>query len=156
MYSSISVRGLVLETTITAERTIDQFLSDFFCKDEFTGWELNELLWYTQRITFRNKIDVLYDILNRYYKIFFDTNSKFFKDFVSKALSERNNFAHLEIESFKNMTNENYVIILKKYSQRKLNLIEYKKEDIEKIIFNFNEMHNKISSLGKPELKIAL
>lgn len=155
MYNSISVRGLVLETTITAERIIDQFLSDFFCKDEFTGWELNELLWYTQRITFRNKIDVLYDILNRYHGAFFKTNKKFFKDFVEKIISERNNFAHLEIESFKNINNENYTIILKKYKTRKLNLLEYKKEDIENIIGEFNKMTKLISSLNQSELKIA-
>lgn len=152
MYTdSMTLRGIVLDSTVSIERRIDEYLSDYFCKNNVIGNELKEMLWYTERITLGGKKDIFFMLIKRDHKEFLKSHPKFITT-LEEIIPHRNIFAHLEVDLLtEQIHNEsNYVqIAFKKYKNGKLTPQKYRKEDIEKLAADFAEIETCIEELIK-------
>ncbi|HTI60760.1 hypothetical protein [Mucilaginibacter sp.] len=146
---SITLRGLVLDSTVQVERKIDIFLSDYFCDDKLKWAELNEMLWFTERITIGNKKDIFFLILDRHFKDYKSRNPKLVET-LENIIPHRNIFAHLEIDLSEETVHKTGIeISFKKYKAGKINIQRYSMAEIQKLFDDFNFVNNCLDELLK-------
>jgi hypothetical protein len=96
-YDIITLRGIIIATTINVEQQMNEFLGCHFCSSTKRKNELCELLFLTERSNFEYKKQITIAILNKHYKPFKFHNKKFVQ-YLSDISPYRNIFAHLELE----------------------------------------------------------
>jgi hypothetical protein len=97
-YDVITMRGIIIAGTIEVERKMDDFLSSHFCASIDRKNELCELLFFTERITFELKKQMVFALLDTdLYKGFKKQNDNFVQN-LEDITPYRNVLAHLEIE----------------------------------------------------------
>ena len=139
--NSIHLRGTVLNETVDVERKIDDYLSNYFCKNELIGNELKEMLWNTERTTLGSKKDILFILLNRYEKTLLKEHPTFI-DTLERIIPHRNIFAHLSVDYSNDvLERENVEVVFKKYNKGKLDPKVYKKEDLIKFKSDFKTIN---------------
>ena len=145
----ISLRGLMLEYTIKVENIINEYLSLYFCKDEYVGNELKEMLLNTERITLGSKKDILFILLNRYHQDYIKLHPKLISN-IESIVPHRNIFAHLEMDySSLDLEDEKIAIFFNKYKNGKLVQLKYSSDDISKLVTDFKEIIERLEELVK-------
>lgn len=117
----IFLRGTILTGTITIERKMDEFLSSYFCANKKKKNELCELLFFTERISFDIKRQILQVILSSHYGDFLKKYPDFFSRLES-IVPHRNIFAHLEADKINSITTgeeEKQTVVFKRYKSGK-------------------------------------
>ena len=135
---SFTLRGVILYATVTIERKIDDFLSDYFCSAKATGNELKEMLWKTERINLGSKKDILFMLLNRHYKPFLKKYPKFIT-MLEDFIPHRNILAHLELD-MSDISKEAGGLIFMKYKEGKLVKKKYSAETVIKLKNDISEL----------------
>jgi hypothetical protein len=109
-------RGLVINETIFLERAIDDFISSYFCQDSDKKRELMELIIYTNRMIFENKVQVLKFLLERHNPDVLKSSPTFINDILQKIIPERNIFAHYWLVTSTELTDylkENKTVVVR-------------------------------------------
>jgi len=96
-YDIITLRGIIIATTISVEQQMNEFLGRHFCSSEQRKNELCELLFLTERSNFEYKKQITIALLDKHYKPFKYHNKKFVQ-YLSDISPFRNIVAHLDIE----------------------------------------------------------
>lgn len=138
---NLMFRGFVLDSTIEIERKMDIVLSIYFCDSEEKRILIRELLFYTEPISFNVKKELLITIISNTYQDFF-TQNKTFKGDLDKIQSERNTFAHSELD-----LNEKENLVFKKYKKGALVFKIYTRKDfaiLEDKIYRVQEQLDKL------------
>lgn len=125
-----TLRGYILSMTVQIERKIDNYLSNYFCASLKKKNQINELLFFTERITLDMKRQVFVSILKSNNSDYLKANPDFLKK-LEDVIPHRNIFAHLEACSIHELTREDRKkLVFKKYSNGLLKRKRYEQKDI--------------------------
>lgn len=146
---SIQLRGLVLDATIDIERSIDDYLSRYFCADEKKANELKEMLWFTERINLSGKKDIFFMLIKRDEKDFIEKNPKFM-DKLDKLIPHRNIFAHRSIDYSESILDKPKVeVAFKRYdSEGKMKSKTYTVEDVQNLTNDIKDVTKLLDELN--------
>lgn len=124
------LRGEILDYTIKIERQIDEYLSTHFCRDEKRKNQINELLFFTERITLDLKRQIFVNLLKQNQSNYIKTDITFLK-VLEDIVPHRNIFAHLEIIDHHELSKEDgKKLVFKKYKDGSLKPKKYTIDDI--------------------------
>ena len=128
--ASTRLRGLVLDATIDIERAIDNYLSNYFCATSNKKNELNELLFFTEKVTLESKRQIFCAIVETHNQAFLNKHPDFLSS-IERIVPHRNIFAHLELDDSElAISSSDIELVFKKYAKGKLTS---KKYDIEQL-----------------------
>ena len=123
-------RGEILNTTVSIERKIDNYLSTHFCATKKKKDQLNELLLFTEKISLDMKRQIFIIILKLNKSEFLQKNPEFLKH-LENIVPHRNIFAHLEtIDPFESSNEDRKKLVFKKYTNGELKPKKYTLDDI--------------------------
>ena len=149
---NLVLRGFILNSTVEIERKIDDFLAQYFCETQEKQNELKELLFFTEKINFDYKREMLSNILQSKYQDFIAQNENFVRN-LGEIAPHRNIFAHLEIVLGKDLDEKNKNdLIFKKYVNGKLKLKIYDRIALAKLENKIHEVLDTLDLLIDPLL----
>jgi len=103
-------RGLIIHATITMEKAMDTYISNYFCSDKTKTQEMHYLFLGDNRINLENKRQIFIwlaknhdqDLLKKYVSIRgeMNKNNSLDKDMIF-VIEQRNIFAHLLVDVYK-------------------------------------------------------
>lgn len=123
----ILLRGIVLDGVIDIERKIDDYLSTYFCNSLLTKNELNELLFFSEKLTPDMKRQIFVALLIRHNSDFI-TDYPSFLPFLERVIPHKHTFSHLQLDADQSSKKEG--LAFKKFSNGKLRLQEYTGNEI--------------------------
>jgi hypothetical protein len=119
------LRGDILAATVQIERKIDNYLSTYFCGSAKKKNQLDELLFYTEKISLDMKRQIFVNLLKSNNSVFLKENRIFLKTLES-IIPHRNVFAHLEVMNIYDLPREDRKnLVFKKYSDGALKPKKY-------------------------------
>jgi len=125
-----TLRGYILFMTVQIERKIDNYLSTHFCASSKKKNQINELIFFTERITLDMKRQVFVSLLKANESPFLKENPDFLK-VLENIVPHRNIFAHLETYSLRELSwDDRKKLVFKKYSNGELRPKRYEQKDI--------------------------
>ncbi len=126
---------------------IDFRIAFYFSDNEAKAYELMDVVIATNRITFENKVQIFKIIIERHKPEFIQSNPKIF-NLIFDLIKERNVFAHYNMfsgDSALEKYQQGVFCFVKFKNDREI--IEYTREKIENIHFNFVMTAEKIRGL---------
>jgi hypothetical protein len=93
----IQMRGLIINDSIVIERLMDTCLGSYFTNDDEKALELLQLVFYTERMSFESKRQILQYLLQAHFPYLLTENPTFIKDMIH-IIEVRNIVAHLLYE----------------------------------------------------------
>jgi hypothetical protein len=128
--NQLLLRGQILSSTVMIERKIDEYLSTYFCGSISKKNQLNELLFYTEKIALDMKRQIFVHLLKANNSPYISKNPEFLK-YLEELVPHRNIFAHLEVIDINDLPVEDRKkMVFKKYSNGLLKPKKYTVDDI--------------------------
>jgi len=141
-------RGSILDGIIDIERKMDDYLSSYFCSTLIKKNQLNELLFFTERISLDVKRQIFIKIIPLDKPEFLKENSRFLKKFEG-LVPHRNIMAHLELFEIEELDDEKLkqCLVFKKYKDGKITPKVYDEKSLNQIKNDIVYVHSRFLDL---------
>jgi hypothetical protein len=126
-------RGHIIHRVTHLEMSINIFLANYFAKNADISNELLSYLFCTNRITFENKNQIFYLVVEKHYPDFVKARPNF-KDELGKIAKIRNEFAHSFIDVTDSGIMKKDIVALAKWKGDKVLINNYTKKQINEFI----------------------
>ena len=136
-------RGLFINRSIVVEQIIEEFLSWYFADNNMgKRIQFHELILNNIDLTFRTKIKMFTEIVNKFLPPEFDKYKQLLNK-LDNLRSKRNEFAHSKIDSRQNSLTENHE------TRNKLHLIKIKDYNLKQTILEVDVLERQFSEYGQ-------